>query len=240
MIQVKIDNFEGPMDLLIHLIEKKKMKISEINITQIIDDYLDYINENRNENLKIKVEFLIMATDLVEIKAYSILNREKKTERIEDLEKRIIEYKLFKEISELFSEREREFNIPYRKAGDYSIKNATIEYDISPLTLEGLLNSFKDIIKREEVYEEKYVLNLEEEYSTEEAFEEIRNSISKMEKIEFSSLLKHKFTKSRIVTLFLCILEMFKNGDIDIIDEENNFFILKSNNKIQKGFKNNV
>mgnify|MGYP000947530733 CR=1 FL=1 len=93
MIQVKIDNFEGPMDLLLHLIEKKQMKISEINISQIIDDYLEYINKHKEENLKIKIEFLIMATDLIEIKAYSILNQEKKLERMEDLEKRIIEYK---------------------------------------------------------------------------------------------------------------------------------------------------
>ena len=78
IINVKIDNFEGPLDLLIHLIEKKQMKITEINISQIIDDYLNYIKQQKEENLKIKVEFLIMATDLIEIKAYSILNKEKK------------------------------------------------------------------------------------------------------------------------------------------------------------------
>ena len=98
MIQVKIDNFEGPMDLLIHLIEKKKLKINEISISQIIDDYLLYINEQKNLNLKIKVEFLTMATELIEIKAYSILNKEKKEEIIENLEKKILEYKFFKEI----------------------------------------------------------------------------------------------------------------------------------------------
>ena len=74
-IQIKIDNFEGPLDLLIHLIEKKKMDINEINISQIIDDYLGYIHTQKELNLKIKVEFLIMATDLIEIKAYSVLNR---------------------------------------------------------------------------------------------------------------------------------------------------------------------
>ncbi len=231
MIQIKIDNFEGPLDLLIHLIEKKKMKISEISITQIIDDYLEYINSNREENLKIKVEFLIMATDLIEIKAYSILNREKKSERIEDLEKRIIEYKLFKEISELFSEKEKEFNIPYRKTGNQNIENAPVEYDISMLTLENLMNCFKNLIEQE-VKKERLILNLEEEYSSEEAFKEINDSINLKGKIEFSSLLKHKFTKSRIVGLFLCILEMFKNGDIDIITEMDNFFILRPDNKI--------
>ena len=228
MIQVKIDNFEGPMDLLLHLIEKKQMKISEINISQIIDDYLEYINKHKEENLKIKIEFLIMATDLIEIKAYSILNQEKKLERMEDLEKRIIEYKIFKEISELFSEHEKEYNIPYKKSGSQNIQEVSFEYDISMLTLDNLLNNFKNLIKSED-RKPKMVLNLEEEYSSEEAFSEIQKIMENEAEIEFNSLLKNKFTKSRIVVMFLCVLELFKNGKIDIITIENNFYIKKIN-----------
>ena len=228
MIQVKIDNFEGPMDLFLHLIEKKQMKISEINISQIIDDYLEYINKHKEENLKIKIEFLIMATDLIEIKAYSILNQEKKLERMEDLEKRIIEYKIFKEISELFSEHEREYNIPYKKSGSQNIQEVSFEYDMSMLTLDNLLNNFKNLIKSED-RKPKMVLNLEEEYSSEKAFSEIQEIMENEAEIEFNSLLKNKFTKSRIVVLFLCVLELFKNGEIDIIPMENNFYIKKIN-----------
>ena len=228
MIQVKIDNFEGPMDLLLHLIEKKQMKISEINISQIIDDYLEYINKHKEENLKIKIEFLIMATDLIEIKAYSILNQEKKLERMEDLEKRIIEYKIFKEISELFSEHEKEYNIPYKKSGSQNIQEVSFEYDISMLTLDNLLNNFKNLIKSED-RKPKMVLNLEEEYSSEEAFSEIQEIMENEAEIEFNSLLKNKFTKSRILVLFLCVLELFKSGEIDIIPMENNFYIKKIN-----------
>ncbi len=228
MIQVKIDNFEGPMDLLLHLIEKKQMKISEINISQIIDDYLEYINKHKEENLKIKIEFLIMATDLIEIKAYSILNQEKKLERMEDLEKRIIEYKIFKEISELFSEHEKEYNIPYKKSGSQNIQEVSFEYDMSMLTLDNLLNNFKNLIKSKD-RKPKMVLNLEEEYSSEEAFSEIQEIMENEAEIEFNSLLKNKFTKSRIVVLFLCVLELFKSGEIDIIPMENNFYIKKIN-----------
>ena len=228
MIQVKIDNFEGPMDLLLHLIEKKQMKISEINISQIIDDYLEYINKHKEENLKIKIEFLIMATDLIEIKAYSILNQEKKLERMEDLEKRIIEYKIFKEISELFSEHEKEYNIPYKKSGSQNIQEVSFEYDMSMLSLDNLLNNFKNLIKSED-RKPKMVLNLEEEYSSEEAFSEIQEIMENEAEIEFNSLLKNKFTKSRIVVLFLCVLELFKSGEIDIIPMENNFYIKKIN-----------
>ena len=228
MIQVKIDNFEGPMDLLLHLIEKKQMKISEINISQIIDDYLEYINKHKEENLKIKIEFLIMATDLIEIKAYSILNQEKKLERMEDLEKRIIEYKIFKEISELFSEHEKEYNIPYKKSGSQNIQEVSFEYDMSMLTLDNLLNNFKNLIKSED-RKPKMILNLEKEYSSEEAFSEIQEIMENEDEIEFNSLLKNKFTKSRIVVLFLCVLELFKSGEIDIIPMENNFYIKKIN-----------
>ena len=229
MIQIKIENFEGPLDLLLHLIEKKKMDINSINVSQIIDDYLNYIHAQKGLNLKIKVEFLIMATDLIEIKAYSILNRDKKFKKIENLEKKIIEYQLFKEISELFSKYENEYNVPYTRTGTESI-GSEIEYDISSLNLDNLFKSLKNLINSKMIkknnFEERMILNLEDDnYSTEEAHNEISEIIKGDRKVEFNHLLKNKFSKSRIVTLFLCILDMFKNGEIDIIVEEKNFFI---------------
>ena len=228
-IKIKTENFEGPLDLLIHLIEKKKMDINAINISQIIDDYLNYIHSQKELNLKIKVEFLIMATDLIEIKAYSVLNRDKKIEKIEDLEKKIIEYRLFKEISELFSKYENQYNIPYTRTGTKSIENE-IEYDISSLTLDNLFKSLKNLINsnKKNKPEEQMLLNLEEDtYSTEDAYKEIFEIITANNEIEFNRLLKNKFSKVRIVTLFLCILDMFKNGEIDIIVENDTFFIKK-------------
>ena len=234
-IKIKTENFEGPLDLLIHLIEKKKMDINAINISQIIDDYLSYIHSQKELNLKIKVEFLIMATDLIEIKAYSVLNRDKKIEKIEDLEKKIIEYRLFKEISELFSKYENQYNIPYTRTGTKSIENE-IEYDISSLTLDNLFKSLKNLINsnKKNKPEEQMLLNLEEDtYSTEDAYKEIFEIITANNEREFNRLLKNKFSKVRIVTLFLCILDMFKNGEIDIIVENDTFFIKKytNNNK---------
>ena len=234
-IQVKIENFEGPLDLLIHLIEKKKMDVNAINISQIIDDYLSYIHAQKELNLKIKIEFLVMATDLVEIKAYSVLNRGKKLEKIENLEKKIIEYQLFKEISELFSKHENEYNIPYTRTGTENMGSEIIEYDISSLSLDNLFKSLKNLITSKlndrNKFEEKMIVNLEEDdYSAEDAYTEVSQIIQINNQIEFNHLLKNKFSKSRIVTLFLCILDMFKNGEIDIIAEENNFFIKSMKN----------
>ena len=234
-IQVKIENFEGPLDLLIHLIEKKKMDVNAINISQIIDDYLSYIHAQKELNLKIKIEFLVMATDLIEIKAYSVLNRGKKLEKIENLEKKIIEYQLFKEISELFSKHENEYNIPYTRTGTESMGSEIIEYDISSLSLDNLFKSLKNLITSKlndrNKFEEKMIVNLEEDdYSAEDAYTEVSQIIQINNQIEFNHLLKNKFSKSRIVTLFLCILDMFKNGEIDIIIEEKNFFIKSMQN----------
>ena len=239
IIQIKIDNFEGPLDLLIHLIEKKKMDINEINISQIIDDYLGYIHAQKELNLKIKVEFLIMATDLIEIKAYSVLNRDKKLEKIENLEKKIVEYQLFKEISELFSKHENEYNIPYTRTGTENMGDEIIEYDISSLNLDNLFKSLKNLVnvrlRKKNDSQDRMILNLKEDsYSAEDAYNEvsdiIKNDKKVDKKVEFNQLLRNKFSKSRIVTLFLCILDMFKNGEIDIIVEEKTFFIKSMQN----------
>ena len=201
-IQVKIENFEGPLDLLIHLIEKKKMDVNAINISQIIDDYLSYIHAQKELNLKIKIEFLVMATDLIEIKAYSVLNRGKKLEKIENLEKKIIEYQLFKEISELFSKHENEYNIPYTRTGTESMGSEIIEYDISSLSLDNLFKSLKNLITSKlndrNKFEEKMIVNLEEDdYSAEDAYTEVSQIIQINNQIEFNHLLKNKFSKSR-------------------------------------------
>lgn len=226
-IQVKIDNFEGPLDLLIHLIEKKQMKITEINISQIIDDYLEIIKLTQKSNLRIKVEFLILATELIEIKAYSILNKEKKVEKEEDLEKRILEYKLFKEISEKFSDNECVYNIPYIRSGSIKIEEALVEYDISNLNITSLFNSFKNLISNGDKNKDSIVLDLVEDYSMDEANNEIENHLTINKKVSFSKLLNNKFTKVRIVSLFLATLDMFKIGKIDIEVENKEFYLVR-------------
>ena len=226
-IQIKLENFEGPLDLLIHLIEKNKMDITKIDIFQIIEDYLMYIKEAQELNLKVKVEFLVMATELIEIKAYSILNKGKKEEREEDLEKRIIEYKLFKEISEKMAEYENEYNIAYKRSGLQSVVPSEIEYDLSALSINNLFSHFKNLLKEEVKITIK--VELEEEYTIEEAYKEVYEMINTKERVNFNMLLKNKYTRLRIVSLFLCILDLFKDGVIDIQFEENEFYVMRLN-----------
>ena len=226
-IQIKLENFEGPLDLLIHLVEKNKMDITKIDIFQIIEDYLMYIKEAQELNLKVKVEFLVMATELIEIKAYSILNKGKKEEREEDLEKRIIEYKLFKEISEKMAEYENEYNIAYKRSGLQSVVPSEIEYDLSALSINNLFSHFKNLLKEEVKITIK--VELEEEYTIEEAYKEVYEMINTKERVNFNMLLKNKYTRLRIVSLFLCILDLFKDGVIDIQFEEIVFYVMRLN-----------
>lgn len=96
MLNIRIENFEGPLDLLVHLVNTKKMDVKNIIISQIIDDYLQIIDEYKENNFKLKVEFLEMASQLLEIKAYSILRKDEKNIQEEELEKELLSINIFK------------------------------------------------------------------------------------------------------------------------------------------------
>ena len=104
---IKIDNFEGPLDLLCHLIDKNKMNIYDINLSEITDQYIDYLKQQEKLNLEIASEFLVMASTLLYLKSKNLLpKQEEEEEEIteEELIRRIIEYKKFKEISKVLKE----------------------------------------------------------------------------------------------------------------------------------------
>ena len=110
---VKIDNFEGPLDLLCHLIEKNKMNIYDINLSEITDQYVDYLKEQEKMNLEIASEFLVMATTLLYLKSKNLLPKQEDDEEEiteDELIRRIIEYKKFKEISKICIKTNRTFN----------------------------------------------------------------------------------------------------------------------------------
>ena len=104
---IKIENFEGPLDLLCHLIDKNKMNINDVNLSEITDQYIDYINKMEEMNLEVTSEFLIMASTLIYIKSKNLLPKASDDEEEiseEELLRRIIEYKKYKEISKTLKE----------------------------------------------------------------------------------------------------------------------------------------
>ena len=118
---IKIENFEGPLDLLCHLIDKNKMNINDIKINEITQQYIDYINKMEEMNLEVTSEFLVMASTLIYIKSKSLLPKqvdEEKELTEEELIQRIIEYKKYKEITKIMQENYNIFSKRYFKIGE--------------------------------------------------------------------------------------------------------------------------
>lgn len=217
-IVLKIDNFEGPLDLLLHLIEKKKMKISEIKISQIIDEYLQFIEKAQSDSLSIKVEFLEIASELLEIKAVSILSVEKEEEKEKDLKRRLEDYKVFKEVAQVISSIECEYNISYtRKEGRKITKNIPKEFDLTSLKLQDMFNSYVKYLPKDEEYLE---IEVEKRYSLKEEMDRIKVILYSSEKVVLE-LFRRAENRTHLVYIFLAILDLYRDGVILIEGEGN-------------------
>lgn len=228
-LTVKTADFEGPLDLFVHLIDNKKIDISKVIISDIIDEYLQIIEKEQEERLKIKVEFLILASELLEIKAYSILDAEKKVEKEQELETKILEYKVIKELAQEFSKMEVEYNIPYIVKGNKTKNYDNVFYSLEDLKVETIREVFKEFILKSKD-EEKIKINIVDTFTTEMALFEIETEFKNNDNVRFSELLKGDFSRAKIVSFFLAILDMFKSGKIDIYGLDNDFYIRKENN----------
>lgn len=216
-IVLRVDNFEGPLDLLLHLIEKKKVKISEIKITQIIDEYLSILEQAKEENLEIKMEFLLIASELLEIKANALLNLDVEENKEKELKRRLEDYKIFKEIATKIAIMENEYNISYSRGESKKIiKKVPKEYDISKLKAHDLYSAFK---KYNENFEDDILeLQLEKKYSLKDEMDTLYLRLYNNKKT-FEEIFQSAENRMHLVYIFLAILELYKEGLILI--EEN-------------------
>lgn len=211
-IVLKIDNFEGPLDLLLHLIDKKKLKISEIKISQIIDEYLLVLKEAKEENLKIKVEFLVIASELLEIKAASLLKSNEEENKEKELKRRLEDYKTFKEVTLKISELENEYNISYSRGESRKIiKQAPKEFDLSKLKASDLYTAYKKYMT--ELETEVLELQLNKHYNLKDEMDTLYLKLYK-ENRTFDSLFREAENKMHLIYIFLSILELYKEGMI--------------------------
>lgn len=214
---LKIDNFEGPLDLLLHLIDKKKMKISEIKIFQIIDEYLQYIEKAKTDKLQIKIEFLEIASELLEIKAVAVLNLEKKEEKEKHLKRRLEDYKMIKEVTKVIATIECEYNIGYtRKEGRKITRNVPKEYDLTSLKIQDILNSYiKYLPKEEEILDFQF----NKKYILQEEMDRIKIILYSSEK-KISDLFQRAENRTHLIYIFLAILELYRDEVILIECED--------------------
>ncbi len=220
-----INDFEGPLDLLLHLIKTSKMNIYDISIVDITEQYINFINKMEEMNLDIASEYLVMASELIEIKSKMLLPKTEEDEEEdprEDLVNRLIEFQKYKDMIESFKELESSRKeIFTRDPINYNeLSDSLIEND-GEITLEDLVNALNKFLSRKELEKPITTKITKKELSVSDRTKDIRRLLKNKKRISFFELFEIK-TREYVVVTFLSILEMAKLGEINIV-QENNF-----------------
>lgn len=225
---IKIDEFEGPLDLLLHLIKESNIDIYDISISVITKQYLDYINAMQELNINIASEYLVMASELMVIKSKSLLPvQEEETEEDdeelsrENLIKKLVEYQKYKEMTPILKELENKRKEIFIKSPDNltNIYNKEITNDGS-VSVVDLVDAFKKFLERKEKEKPLSTKVTNKEYSVKRRKTSIKNYLKEKGKAEFTELF-HEYNKSYIVVTFISILELAKEHEINITQDKN-------------------
>ncbi len=222
-----INDFEGPLDLLLHLIKINKMDIENINLNSLTMQYLEFVDKMKNENIDIASEYLVMASELVHIKSKMLLNIDNDKEddlyemnNEDDLKEKLKEYDRIKNITNTFKELENTRNEVYTKIPtnlDEYKKDVELDNNI---TLDDLINAFNVFLEREKLKKPINTKITKKELSVGDRIKGIRNIFKSKNKVSFVELFDN-YTKPYVIVTFLSILEMSKNEEIRIIQKDN-------------------
>lgn len=234
-IDIKLDVFEGPLDLLLHLIEKNKVSIYDIPIVSITDQYLAYLREMEKEySMDVMSEFLVMASTLLKIKSKMLLPKPQEAEEEdprEELVRRLTEYKIYKyaasELKDLSVDAQKVFYKPEtvpRELLDYE-EPIRPEEIVGDITLAKLNQVFQMVMRRKKDREDpvrsQFGSIQKERYRVEDCMEDIRAQIRGLSRINFRTLLDIQPVKELVIVTFLAVLELMKRGEIAVLQEEN-------------------
>ncbi len=225
--KIKLQNFEGPLDLLCHLIDKNKMDIYDVNLNEITDQYIEYIKKMEEMDLEVTSEFLIMASNLLYIKSKKLLPRVEDEEEMiseEELIQRIIEYKQYKEITKTFAQMYAENNKRYfRKPESIELPKKELEINY---TENEIVNTYKDILERTSVRKNKNVKNIEkialiEHFSVGDTVKTMFRELIKNSNFVFNKLFSlNKCKPQEVVTAFSGLLEMSRRSKVETNQNE--------------------
>ena len=224
---IKIDNFEGPLDLLCHLIYKNKMDIYDIKISEIADQYIEYLNAMEEMNLEIASEFIVMASTLLYLKSKNLLpKQEEEEEEIteEELIRRIIEYKKYKEITKKLKENYSEFSKRFFKFAEViELPKQKLEVEYNPDVLPDV---YKNILQRNSEKVNQNAKNIEkiaitETYTVGSKVKEMFRELIRRPKFVFNKLYSlSKCNKQEVVTAFTGLLELSRRSKVTTTQEE--------------------
>jgi segregation and condensation protein A len=233
-IPVKLEIFEGPLDLLLHLIEKNKVDIYDIPIALITDQYLDYVNQMGHEDLNVVSEFLVMAATLIDIKSRMLLPKEVDEEGNDidprdELVAQLIEYRMFKQIAAELKNQQLYAGKAMYKAPDIPPEVAKYEppVDLDKLlagvSIERMQQVFAEVLKRQENKIDKVRAGFgkieKEEVSLPDKLTYIRKYAKREKHFSFKQLLERQQSKVEVIVTFLAVLELMKTGKISVVQE---------------------
>ena len=227
--QIRIEQFEGPLDLLLYLIEEQELDIYEVSLSQITEQYLEYIYQAQSINLDIASEFLIMAAKLLQMKVRRLLpatgsdDPEDELENFEeDLFRQLAEYKRYKEVINLLKEKHENFSqYIFREIDEEQIiKEYVNENLIENCNLEDLTAAFRKVVKNLEKTDPVIEI-VKEQYSITESLSEILSKVySRKDGIRFTELFLGKRSREKVVVTFLALLELIKNRKVRFIQNK--------------------
>ncbi len=218
---IKLDNFEGPLDLLCHLIDKNKMNITDINLSEITDQYMEILNEMEKMNLEIASEFLVMASTLLYIKSKNLLPVEAEDESElteEELLRRIVEYKKYKEITKTFREQMQLYaGRCFKKPDEVELPKQKLEKNYDKDLLSTM---YAELVERNAQKMNQNAKNIErisltETYSVGDKVKEMFRELIRKKKFVFNSLFSiQKCNRAEVVTAFSGVLEMSRRSKV--------------------------
>jgi segregation and condensation protein A len=233
-LNVRLEVFEGPLDLLLHLLEKNKVSIYDIPIVEITNQYMDYIREMQRQDLNLMSEFLVMAATLLDIKAKWLLPKEESDEEEEtdpraELVEQLLQYKLYKYMSMELKDRQLDAGRKLYKGPSIpdEVKQYEEPVDLDELTkgydLNRLHEIFQSVIRKQidkvDPIRSKFGKIEKEEVSVEEKMSYLEKYACEHRSFSFRSLLEKQNSKVELVVTFLAVLELMKIGKIHIVQE---------------------
>lgn len=220
----KINEFEGPLDLLLHLIRESKMNIMDIEIEKITDQYMNYLDLQEKMNLEIASEYLVMASELIELKSKLLLPNPKNEEGEEEdpreeLVNRLLEYQAYKEITKVLQDKENLRKEIYTKAPE-NIRNY-VEEDVSittDVTLDDLVEAFKKYLERKKETKPLQTKITVNEVTISSRRHDIKNLLRTKKRVSFFELFP-VVSKEYVIATFLAVLEMAKSHELTITQD---------------------
>lgn len=232
-LEVQLEKFQGPLDLLLHLIEKNKVNIYDIPIGLITEQYLDYVRQMETGNLNLVSEFMVMAATLLDIKARMLIPKQEEEEDEEDpraeLVARLIEYKIYKYMSLELRDMETDAAKLYYREKD--IPKEVLSY-VPPVDLDEILGNvtseklfavFQDVMRRAEdkidPIRSKFGKIEKEEVNLNERISYVKKVTGRRKRLSFRNLLQKQSSKMEVIVTFLAVLELMKTGEVSVVQE---------------------